>query len=38
MIVTAAKLRKLSTNEVNRKRTPSVVSSPLTFVVSVTTL
>jgi hypothetical protein len=37
MIVTAAKLRKLSTNEVNRKRMPSTVSSPLTSVVFVLT-
>ena len=35
MIATAAKLLKLSTNDVNRKRTPSPVSRPLTFVVSV---
>ena len=37
MIATAAKLRKLSTNDVNRKRTPSTVSRPLTLVVSVST-
>ena len=35
MIETAAKLRKLSTKDVNRKRTPSTVSSPWTSVVSV---
>ena len=34
MIVTAAKLRKLSTNEVNRKRTPLVVSRPWTLATS----
>ena len=38
MIETAAKLRKLSTNEVNRKRTPSTLSRPLTRVVSLWTL
>ena len=38
MIETAAKLRKLSTNDVNRKRTPSTLSSPLTLVVSLWTL
>jgi hypothetical protein len=37
MIETAAKLRKLSTNEVNRKRTPSPVSKPWTLAVSVLT-
>ena len=37
MIATAAKLRKLSTNDVNRKRTPSTVSRPWTSVVSVRT-
>ena len=37
MIVTAAKLRKLSTNDVNRKRMPSTVSRPLTSVVFVLT-
>ena len=37
MIATAAKLRKLSTNDVNRKRMPSTVSRPLTSVVSVRT-
>ncbi len=35
MIATAAKLRKLSTNDVNRKRTPSTLSSPWTSDVSV---
>ena len=38
MIATAEKLRKLSTNEVNRKRTPSPVRSPWIFVVSWVTL
>ena len=35
MIVTAEKFLKLSTNEVNRKRTPEPVRSPLTLAVSV---
>ncbi len=37
MITTAAKLRKLSTNDVNRKRTPSTVSNPRISVVAVRT-
>ncbi len=36
MIATAAKFRKLETNDVNRNRTPSPVSRPFTFAVSVT--
>ncbi len=38
MIVTALKLRKLSTKDVNKKRTPSTVSRPLILLVSVWTL
>ncbi len=38
MMPIAVKPMKLRTNEVNRKRMPSAVSSPCAFTVSVTTL